>query len=399
MHTDNLALAGPAGEGQHRRATSTSPARRSRSTVRVQPSLSTVVSTGAGAAAVMLLAANPLVGAAVGAGTLLAQKIMQDPIEQMFSYEYSRARLVVGAGRSSACRRARRPPLRTGPATLAPRDAALMRVAAVQMVSGGDVGENLAQAERADRRRPPERAPSSCCCPSTSASSVATPPTSSPSRRTTARGRSRRSSRGSRSATAITLVGGCVPLRSGDPARVRSACLVYGPDGTRVARYDKMHLFRYRDGDERYDESRTIEPGTEAASLRQRRRARRALDLLRPALPGALPRAGRGVALILVPAAFTVSDGRLRTGSCCCARARSRTSATCSRPRRAARTRTGGARSATRCSSIRGARSWRGATRGRAWSSATSIRRGIADVRGRLPALGDRVLACEGRCR
>ena len=57
--------------------------------VRVQPSLSTAISTGAGAAAVALLAANPLVGAAVGAGTLLAQKIMKDPIEQMFSYEYA----------------------------------------------------------------------------------------------------------------------------------------------------------------------------------------------------------------------------------------------------------------------------------------------------------------------
>jgi uncharacterized protein YhdP len=55
----------------------------------VQPSLSSVVSTGAGAAAVALLAANPLVGAAVGAGTLLAQRIMQDPIEQIFSYEYA----------------------------------------------------------------------------------------------------------------------------------------------------------------------------------------------------------------------------------------------------------------------------------------------------------------------
>jgi uncharacterized protein YhdP len=32
--------------------------------------------------------ANPLVGAAVGAGSLLAQKMLRDPIEQMFSYEY-----------------------------------------------------------------------------------------------------------------------------------------------------------------------------------------------------------------------------------------------------------------------------------------------------------------------
>ena len=41
----------------------------------------------AGAAALFL--ANPLVGAAVGAGTLLAQKLLKDPLEQMFSYEYA----------------------------------------------------------------------------------------------------------------------------------------------------------------------------------------------------------------------------------------------------------------------------------------------------------------------
>jgi uncharacterized protein YhdP len=88
MRTDNLTLSGPAakvhlsGEVDLERETQ-------RIAVRVQPSLSTVVSTGAGAAAVALLAANPLVGAAVGAGALLAQKLMQDPIEQMFSYDYA----------------------------------------------------------------------------------------------------------------------------------------------------------------------------------------------------------------------------------------------------------------------------------------------------------------------
>ncbi len=88
MHTDDLLVSGPAakvvlaGDVDLSRETQ-------QLSVRVQPSLSTVVSTGAGAAAVVLLAANPLVGAAVGAGTLLAQKIMQDPIEQMFSYEYA----------------------------------------------------------------------------------------------------------------------------------------------------------------------------------------------------------------------------------------------------------------------------------------------------------------------
>jgi uncharacterized protein YhdP len=88
MHTDNLVVSGPAakvvfaGDVDLDRETQLL-------SVRVQPSLSTTISAGAGAAAVALLAANPLVGAAVGAGALIAQKVMQDPIEQMFSYEYS----------------------------------------------------------------------------------------------------------------------------------------------------------------------------------------------------------------------------------------------------------------------------------------------------------------------
>jgi uncharacterized protein YhdP len=51
----------------------------------VQPTLSAGVSMGAA----VLLLANPIVGAAVGAGSLLAQKVLQDPIEQIFSYEYA----------------------------------------------------------------------------------------------------------------------------------------------------------------------------------------------------------------------------------------------------------------------------------------------------------------------
>ena len=36
----------------------------------------------------MLFLANPIVGAAVGAGTLLAQKLLNNPLDQMFSYDY-----------------------------------------------------------------------------------------------------------------------------------------------------------------------------------------------------------------------------------------------------------------------------------------------------------------------
>ena len=64
----------------------------------------------------------------------------------------------------------------------------------------------------------------------------------------------------------IWLVGGTVPIECGDEARVRNACLVFDDTGKRVARYDKIHLFEYH-GAERYDETRTIEPGDEPLAI------------------------------------------------------------------------------------------------------------------------------------
>jgi uncharacterized protein (TIGR02099 family) len=84
MSTDNLRLAGPAANvdisGSVDLARETQQLR-----VRVLPALSTGISAGAAA----LFIANPLIGAAVGAGTLLAQKLLKDPIEQLFSYDYA----------------------------------------------------------------------------------------------------------------------------------------------------------------------------------------------------------------------------------------------------------------------------------------------------------------------
>jgi uncharacterized protein (TIGR02099 family) len=84
MRTDDLRLTGPAANvdisGSVDLSRETEQLR-----VRVMPSLTTSVSAGAAA----LFIANPLVGAAVGAGALLAQKLMKDPFEQLFSYEYS----------------------------------------------------------------------------------------------------------------------------------------------------------------------------------------------------------------------------------------------------------------------------------------------------------------------
>jgi uncharacterized protein YhdP len=84
MHTDDLRLVGPAAAvdlaGDVDLAHETQQMQ-----VRVQPSLSTGVSAGAAA----LFIANPLIGAAVGAGTLIAQKMLNNPFDQLFSYRYS----------------------------------------------------------------------------------------------------------------------------------------------------------------------------------------------------------------------------------------------------------------------------------------------------------------------
>ncbi len=44
----------------------------------------------------------------------------------------------------------------------------------------------------------------------------------------------------------LWLVGGTLPLRTADAARVRNSRLVFAPDGQLAARYDKMHLFALR---------------------------------------------------------------------------------------------------------------------------------------------------------
>lgn len=62
---------------------------------------------------------------------------------------------------------------------------------------------------------------------------------------------------------ALWIVGGTTPLMIEPGGRVCAACLVYGDDGHRVARYDKIHLFDVDlpGGVESYRESADIAPG------------------------------------------------------------------------------------------------------------------------------------------
>lgn len=111
----------------------------------------------------------------------------------------------------------------------------------------------------------------------------------------------------------IWLIGGTIPLRSADPSRVHPACLVFGPDGTRVARYDKMHLFDVHldDTGERYHESASNVPGDRVVTVQTDVGCvglAVCYDLRFPELFRAL--LDRGAEIFTLPSAFTASTGR-----------------------------------------------------------------------------------------
>jgi len=111
----------------------------------------------------------------------------------------------------------------------------------------------------------------------------------------------------------LWIVGGTLPLVAADAAHVRNTCMVFSPAGEHVARYDKIHLFKFDNGRERYDESRVIESGTDTV----------AFDL--PSRDGHTWRVGMSVCydlrfpelyrrlhadILLVPSAFTYITGQ-----------------------------------------------------------------------------------------
>ena len=107
----------------------------------------------------------------------------------------------------------------------------------------------------------------------------------------------------------IWLVGGSVPLMSGDPNRVRNSSLVYDDKGKLVARYDKIQLFGFEMGKEHYSEQRTIEPGSEIKVI-DSPFGRLGLSICYDLRFPELYRAMKDVDIILVPSAFTETTGK-----------------------------------------------------------------------------------------
>jgi nitrilase len=106
----------------------------------------------------------------------------------------------------------------------------------------------------------------------------------------------------------LWIAGGTLPLATDDPQRAANATLVYDPHGRCVARYDKIHLFRFHDGQQGYDEAAVLKAGqqptafelTDRAGQRWRVGLSVCYDLRFPELYRAL-----AADIVLVPAAVT----------------------------------------------------------------------------------------------
>ncbi len=107
----------------------------------------------------------------------------------------------------------------------------------------------------------------------------------------------------------IWVVGGSLPLQASANDKVLNTCLVFDPQGECAARYDKIHLFGFQKGKERYNESATIEPGSRPVAFGApfgRVGLSICYDLRFPELFRALGE----VDLLILPAAFTEVTGR-----------------------------------------------------------------------------------------
>lgn len=107
----------------------------------------------------------------------------------------------------------------------------------------------------------------------------------------------------------IWLIGGTLPMIADEVGKVLNTTLVYGPDGQRASRYDKIHLFSFSKGEESYDEARTIVYGKDIGSF-QAPFGKVGLSVCYDLRFPELYRALGDCALIVVPAAFTYTTGK-----------------------------------------------------------------------------------------
>jgi deaminated glutathione amidase len=107
----------------------------------------------------------------------------------------------------------------------------------------------------------------------------------------------------------LWIIGGSIPIETGVPDKVRNTCLLYDDQGKCVARYDKIHLFGLDLAQERFNESKTIEPGDKVI-VAETPFGRLGLSICYDLRFPELYRAMKDVSIISIPSAFTQTTGR-----------------------------------------------------------------------------------------
>ena len=107
----------------------------------------------------------------------------------------------------------------------------------------------------------------------------------------------------------IWLIAGTIPLAADAPRKARAGCLVFDDTGTRVACYEKIHLFSFSQGAERYDEGNSHEAGHAPVAL-ESPFGRLALSICYDLRFPELYRQLAPFDVMFVPSAFTATTGR-----------------------------------------------------------------------------------------
>ena len=111
----------------------------------------------------------------------------------------------------------------------------------------------------------------------------------------------------------VYVVGGTIPLRSQQADKAYNSSLVFDPQGQRIARYDKIHLFSFHKGREAYNEGKCLQAGSQPVAFDLQAKDGQSwrvglsicYDLRFPELYRQL-----AADLYLVPSAFTYTTGQ-----------------------------------------------------------------------------------------
>ena len=182
-----------------------------------------------------------------------------------------------------------------------------MKIAALQMISGPDIGENLLRAERLIGQAA-EKGAALAVLPEYFPMIGARETERLKAAEKEGHGRIQAFLASMAKLHSIWIAGGSLPLAATDPSRTRNSCLVYDDMGGLRARYDKIHLFSFDNEKERYEEGKSIEAG-ENISVCDSPFGKIGLSICHDIRFPELYRKMGEVDLIVVPAAFTEPTG------------------------------------------------------------------------------------------